>query len=144
MAGQMVLPRVHVMVLCDEIEPSPAEEGVFDLRGVRTRITAAAFPYEHPQLCVYLQMTGHEGRATGCVVVINAESDEEVFATQESSIGFHGPLAFVPIPWRLFDCRFPDAGLYYVQVFFDGKLLGERALFVTQSEATAGNGQQIG
>ena len=33
MAGQLVLPRVHVLVLCDDIEPSAVEEGVFDLRG---------------------------------------------------------------------------------------------------------------
>ena len=34
--AKLVLPRVHVMVLCDGIEASQTEEDVFDLRGVRT------------------------------------------------------------------------------------------------------------
>ena len=31
--AKAVLPRAHVMVLCDEIEPSAEEADVFDLRG---------------------------------------------------------------------------------------------------------------
>ena len=51
--AKLVLPRVHVMVLCDEIEATPTEEDVFDLKGVRTSIAAPAFAHVHPQLCVY-------------------------------------------------------------------------------------------
>ncbi len=52
--AKSVLPRVQVMVLCDEIEPSADEEEVFDLHGVRTFSSAPSFPSLHPQLCVYL------------------------------------------------------------------------------------------
>ena len=39
MAGKLVLPRVLVMVLCDEIADHPGEEYVYDLTGVRSKST---------------------------------------------------------------------------------------------------------
>jgi hypothetical protein len=37
--------------------------------------------------------------------------------------------------------KFQEPGVYYVQVFFDEKLIGERALFLYQTEASNSNGQ---
>jgi len=142
MMAKLVLPRIHAMVICDEIEPSVAEADVFDLRGVRTHIIAPAFPYTHPQLGVFLQMTGHEGTATGRAVVLDPETDLNVDETEDDLIQFHGPLEFTHVPWRLFDCTFTQPGVYYVQVFFDGKLVNERTLLLQLGEAAASNGQQ--
>jgi Family of unknown function (DUF6941) len=58
MARKLILPRVHAMVLCDSIKRAPDEEGVHNLVGVRTRILAEELPYTHPQLGIYLQVTG--------------------------------------------------------------------------------------
>ena len=139
--AKVVLPRVHVMVLCDEIEPSSVEEDVFDLRGVRTHIVAPSFPYTHPQLCVYLQMTGHEGVASGRAAVTFNEAEEALAKTEDYPISFQGPLAFMHVAWNIYDCVFPEPGVYYVQVFFDDKLIHERALFLYQTEASNSNGQ---
>jgi len=141
--AKLVLPRVHVMVLCDQIEPSPAEGDVFDLRGVRTFIAAPAFPYTQPQLCVYLQMTGHEGTAAGRAVIVDPETDLNLEETGQDVIEFRGPLEFVHVPWKVNDCTFREPGIYYVQVFFDGKLISERPLLVQQGEAVTGNGRAI-
>jgi hypothetical protein len=43
-----VFARVHVLVLCDEVERLAGAEVVHDLRRVRTGIRAASFPYTHP------------------------------------------------------------------------------------------------
>jgi hypothetical protein len=139
--AKVVLPRVHVMVLCDEIEPSSVEEDVFDLRGARTHIVAPSFPYTHARLCVYLQMTGHEGAASGRAIVTFGEADQATARMEEELISFHGPLAFIHVPWNFYDCTFPEPGVYYVQVFFDEKLISERALFLHQTEASNSNGQ---
>ena len=140
--AKLVLPRVHVMVLCDEIEASQTEEDVFDLKGVRTSIAAPSFAHVHPQLCVYVQMTGHEGQASGRAVINRTETNEEVASTTEDVIEFRGPLDFIHLPWRLLDCTFPEPGLYYIQVFFDGKLIGERSLVLHQIGTADGNGRQ--
>ncbi len=142
--AKLVLPRVHVMVLCDEIEPSPTEEDVFDLRSVRTDIAAPSFPYTQPQLSVYLQVTGHDGTASGWAVVSDPDTDEKLYVSQADPIEFSGPLTFIHVPWQVLDCTFPKAGVYYVQVYFDGKLVNERALFVSQREAPNSNGQPTG
>jgi hypothetical protein len=138
--AKLVLPRIHVMVLCNEVEPSPHEEGVFDLRGVRTFLRADGFPYVHSQMCVFLQVSGHEGRASGRVAVSHAGTDEEIFSQPLDEIQFTGPLTLEPAYLRMADCAFPEAGLYYVQVFFGPKIVGERPLWLLASSGLP-NGQ---
>jgi hypothetical protein len=43
-----------------------------------------------------------------------------------------GPLAPVALYWRLEDCVFPEAGVYWVQVFFEQKQLSERLLVLSE------------
>jgi hypothetical protein len=140
MAKKQILPRVHVLVLCDEVEPRLDEEEAFDLRGVRSEIIAGGFPYVHPRFAVYLQLTGHHQDATCRVAVVRAETDEEVFELGEDVIALRGPLEFVHLHYELEDGVFPAGGVYYVQVSFDGALRGERALALREREG-GGNGQ---
>ncbi len=139
MAKKYVLPRVHVMVLCDDVAEREDAAAAFDLIGVRTHIVAAAFPYEHPQLWVYLQVTGHESTAEGRVAVVDSD-DAKVAASPPERITFTGPLDFYHVRFRFDDCVFPGPGVYYIQVTFDGKIVGERALQVIEREGGS-NGQ---
>ena len=86
-------------------------------------------------------MTGHEGTAIGRAVILDPETDLNVDETDDHPLQFHGPLEFIPVPWKLSDCTFPEPGVYYVQVYFDGKLINERPLFLQQGEAVNSNGQ---
>jgi len=135
-----VLPRVHLLAICDEIQEH--EDGVlsYDLFGVRTHIQASTFPYQHPQLCVYVQATGYEGLARCHVAIEQASTDKEVFTSADMEFAFTGPLEFLHGYFRVDDCDFPEAGVYYIQVFFDNKLCGERALILLERE-TRHNGQ---
>lgn len=139
MATGPVFPRVHVLVVCDEIEE--IEEGVFTLTGVRTEIRAGHFPYTHRQLCVYLQVTGHEGESLCRICVNDSADDATIFSTDEQVVVFQGPLRVLGVTFWVADCVFPTAGVYYVQVYFGGKLCGERLLILSQTEAR-GNGQE--
>ena len=57
MAAMTVSPRVHVLVVCDNIEATD-EANVYNLLGVRTSIQANRFP--HTRIPVGLcQATGH-------------------------------------------------------------------------------------
>src|SRR4051812_21716458 len=98
MAVSPVFPRVHPMAACDDIQAA-GEQNVYHLIGVRTGIRASEFPYSHPMLCVYVQATGHQGVASSRVVMIRAETDEEVVATPDQPVQFHGPLNVVIVPW---------------------------------------------
>ncbi len=139
MAKKSILPRVHVMVLCDDVAEREDAAAAFDLIGVRTHIVAPAFPYEHPQLWVYLQVTGHESTAEGRVVIYDSD-DNEIATSQSQFVTFTGPLDFLHLFFPFADCTFSGPGVYYVQVKFDGKIVGERALHLIEEEGGS-NGQ---
>jgi len=134
MAKKLVLPRVHVMVLCDDFEQPSDEEAVFHLYGVRTRLEVEAFPYTHAQLCVYLQLTGHPGRTNCPVVVVDPETEEGILPAPPQLIQLTGPLDVVATVFVLEDCVFTAPGLYYVQAICDRKLVCERPLMVVRQE----------
>src|SRR5262249_55072015 len=95
MADQFVLPRVQALVLCAQIEQRPGEEDLYDLKGVRSELYAPAFPHTPARLCVYLQLTGHEGIAACRVEVLRMATDTVVFDLQDADIDFFGPLDVV-------------------------------------------------
>ena len=139
MAKKSVLPRVHVMVLCDDVAEREDAATAFDLLGVRSHIVATSFPYEHPGLWVYLQVTGHAGPAEGRAVIVDS-ADLEVAEHPPVQVAFTGPLDFLHVLFPFVDCPFARPGVYYVQVFFDEKLVGERAFHLLETEGGS-NGQ---
>jgi hypothetical protein len=92
-----VFARVHVLVLCDEVEELPGEEDLCNLNGVRTEVRASSFPYFHSQLCVYLQVTGHEGVASGRLVLVQETTEEEILRLPIEAFELAGPLEVIPV-----------------------------------------------
>jgi hypothetical protein len=142
MAAKLVLPRVHALVVCDDVVPSTTEEEAFDLRNVRTRIVAPAFPYAHPLLAVYLQLTGHEGIAAARLRIVSVKDEADEVSSSEQQVDFSGPLTVVHSVFWFEDCIFPEPGLDYVQVLFENKLLLERPLLLTPTPGGTTNGRQ--
>jgi hypothetical protein len=140
MADGSVFARVHVLVLCDEVEELPGEEAVYDLHGVRTYVRARAFPYTHPQLSVYLQVTGHQGPASGHVVILREATEEEIAHTPIDEFQLSGPLTVIHLQVEITDCEFPAPGVYWFQVFLNDKLVAERRFFADESPGDT-NGQ---
>ena len=134
-----VLARVHVLVVCDDIEPGE-EDFVYYLLRVRTQIEANHFPYTHPRLCVYLQVTGREGTDACRIALTRADEEEELASSPEVEVQFGGPMVLVPVWWSFDDCTFPEPGVYYVQVYFGARLAHERLLVLSESEVL-GNGR---
>jgi hypothetical protein len=139
--AKAVLPRVHVMLLCDEIESVAGEEDVSNLLGVRTPIKAATFPHVHPRLRVYLPLTGHEGTVSGAVAIVNGRTDQEVSQVQLTHVVLQDPLTIVTVTAAIEDCEFPEPGVYYLQAYFEGKLLSERLFHPIESQGTT-NGRE--
>jgi hypothetical protein len=142
MADGSVFARVHVLVLCDVVRRRPDEEAVFELHGVRTHVRARAFPYTHPQLSVYLQVTGHQGPASGRVVVLREASEEEIAHAPIDEVQLQGPLTVLHLRLRISDCEFPASGVYWFQVFLNEKLVAERRFFASEIPGDT-NGQPI-
>ncbi|HZY84629.1 MAG TPA: hypothetical protein VFE78_07345, partial [Gemmataceae bacterium] len=93
------------------------------------------------QLWVYLQVTGHSGRANCRLAVIEAGAEEELLSTSEREVEFHGPLEVIVVARRIRNCTFPRPGLYYVQAYFGDKLTNERLLVLSEGTVVS-NGEE--
>src|SRR5262245_56536576 len=105
MANGPVYARVHVLVLCDDVDELPGEEAVYDLHGVRAHVSARVFPYTHPQFSVYLQVSGHQGTASGRVVVVQETTEEEVAHVPIDEFQLLGPLTVIHLQVEITDCE---------------------------------------
>jgi putative transposase len=92
--AERILPVVRAMVLCDEVVRHP-DRGTFELVEIRTSIRAAAFPYRHPQLCVYLELTGHPSTVSSFIGAVQADTSQDVFQSPAHPLSFPGPLTIV-------------------------------------------------
>ena len=130
----LVLPRVLALVVCDGIEESEQEMGVYRLSGVRTRLDVPVFPAFRPRLCVFVQMNGHRGQALCRIGIRQEATDEVIYQTKAKTILFEDPRLAVPVVFRLRNCVFPASGLYYVEILDETKLIGERRLLLQQED----------
>ena len=118
-AAVALTPRVRIMVICDEVRRSKTEVGVFHLKGVRQEITAEVCPFVPERLQLFLLLSHpRAGVFPGYVRVVRERTDRVVyhghFEPRPEFDSDGGSLAiYVPIR-----CRFPEAGVYSVQVWF--------------------------
>ena len=139
MADAAFFPRVHALLVCDEIQQISGQPSVFNLLGVRVKIRARHFPHLQPLLRVYMQMSGRQGTASCHVKVVEAATDSTLSETAEQQVPLEGPLRLIPVRWRIRRCSFPQPGLYYVQAYCGQQLLQERMLVLAYaSEAHNG------
>jgi hypothetical protein len=132
--AQTVLPRVQAMVVCDEIEESDRDTEAINLAGVRAVIVSPVFPHVWPQLCVFVQMNGHRCEVQCHVEVESLATDEKIAETEPMTFSFEDPTVVMPMQFRLYNCVFPAPGVYYVQLYCEQKLIGERPLLLREGE----------
>lgn len=131
---QLVLPRVPAMMICDHIEESDDEIGVYHLVGVRSSLHVPVFPALCPRLGVFVQMSGHRGEAPCSVRIRQEATDDAIYQTKSKLISFLDPTLVVPVVYRLRNCIFPAPGLYFIEILHEKKLIGERRFQLRQEE----------
>jgi hypothetical protein len=80
---------------------------------------------------VYVQLS--EGRGTGrCrIIVVNAESGRRCYEGSEHPLAFGAdPLRVYGVKIRIQRCEFPHNGLYWVEFWYEGSVLGREPLLV--------------
>ena len=116
-------PVVRSMVVCDGVVRQPGTGNKLDIRGVLHTIKATpggAFPYTYPELCVYLVLTGGAGVGRVKIVVVEADSEAELFGTPEHTMSHPADRHHVGgVTFRVQDCIFPRPGLYWVEFRHD-------------------------
>ncbi len=113
-----VEPVVRQMILCDDVQIDPQQPHKINVFGLVDTIVSSSeprFPLSHPELCVFLQLTGGRGTGLGQIVVVAADSEQPLFASQAHAISFGtNPLAVRGVIFRILNCIFVEPGLYWV------------------------------
>jgi hypothetical protein len=123
------------MLLCDDVRPDPVHSHCTHVECLMSGITSREeppYPLLREMICVYLVLTECYGRGTCQIRVIDVDAEPEValFGTPVHTLDFTSadPLELVGIPFRIRDCRFPHAGMYSVQFWYNGQKIEERYL----------------
>jgi hypothetical protein len=87
----------------------------------------AGYPVVQPQLAVFAQLTGGRGVGSVRVELRHADSDAVIHRTRSAEAGFdaNDPLAVRGVRIRILNLTFPVAGLYWVQLWYDGEVLAQ-------------------
>jgi hypothetical protein len=135
MNGGVVNPVVRYMLLCDDVRPDPDHPNCSHVECLMSNIVSLEdphFPLLREMICVYLVLTEcrGKGRVQVRVSYVDTTPEQVLFGTPEHEVNFSGvdPLETVGIPFRIRDCRFPQAGRYSVQFWYNGTKLEERPL----------------
>jgi hypothetical protein len=129
-----VPPVVRQMILCDETRPDPANPRKIQLLGLTGTIRAkppGTFPVTHPELCVYIVLTGGVGTGAVRVVIVEADTDRELLGSEPFPVSHPADRHHVTgIAIRMRDCVFPRPGLYWVEFRHDGDPIARQPLIV--------------
>src|SRR5437763_695666 len=127
-------PIVRTMIVCEEIilDPNnPKRVSLVNLIGSIRPRRGAAYPLLHPAVCLFVELVECRGPGRLRVDVRDAETDEVVSATPTRSVPLpESPLTVVGMRFRLRKCKFPVPGLYWINLWYNDRLLARRPIIL--------------
>jgi hypothetical protein len=127
-------PDVIHLILCDEIQIDTNNFHRCNVIGLMTSIRSTAgpaFPVVRPQFVALVVWTGGQGTGELLLRIIEDSTGNAVFRTRPRQVRFVGDAATVGgVVFRMQNCAFPAAGLYWVEVLFAGSVIARQRLFL--------------
>jgi hypothetical protein len=118
----------HILI-ADDVRRNTNDPSKLDVFGFSDSLRLSSdvvFPYCHPRLAVLVSIAGGRGSARVRVAVVHADSDELAFRTVEQAFPLgDDPLAVRLLIFRIRDMIFPQPGLYWVQFWYNDKVIGQ-------------------
>jgi hypothetical protein len=129
----MALEALH-LIPCDDVVPDPSNYHRLTVAGLLTVIrarTAVPFPVVQPVFCVLLLVTGGQGGGELELHITQDLTGNQIFRTRRRQVRFVGdPTAILPIKFEIRNCSFPAAGLYWLDVMWQGSTVARKKLFL--------------
>jgi hypothetical protein len=130
-------PIVRQMILC-EYATNEGEPPKHTLHGVTQTVSLphdSVFPVPVPELFVFILMSEGRGAGEVRIGIVSEESRKLELTTQAFPIVFRGnPLTRRALVFELTGGEFPAPGLYWVGLWYNGKILHEIPLEVLLDE----------
>lgn len=128
-------PIVRHLIVCEDIQRGSGAER-YSLVNVITRIRAldpVPFPLEYRELCVLAICTECRGRGQVQLQIVDQETEKPCRQSLEWPVSFaNEPLKSIGFPFRIGPIRFPRASMYKVQMLYNGVILAEEPLHVSE------------
>ena len=130
----MDVPVLKAFVLCDEISNAPGGSDQKNIRGAGLAVVRAEneFPIKR-SFWVYIEIADEKPTGILQLVLMRADSGRIHFFRKVQTTN-PDPLKTKPIGIRLFDCVFPLAGVYFLELWYDGQWLVDQRLEVIATE----------
>jgi hypothetical protein len=125
-------PVAKAIYLCDRVSPNAAQQ-TLDFGDVFNAVRVPAggsLPHTVARMCVFVQLEDGAGDADLQVLVVSAATGQVVFHSPVHRVRFPSRLTVISVNIRLVDCPFPTAGEYWVELYCDGGIVGDRVLHV--------------
>jgi hypothetical protein len=124
-------PEVLYLILCGDVQTDPTNYHRLMVVGLLTTIRSGTFPVVEPDFSALLVLTGCQGSGELAVQVVQAQTGVAIFRTRRRLSRFVGdPADVVGARFRLRNCTFPVAGLYWVEAVYDGSVIARQQLFL--------------
>jgi hypothetical protein len=125
-----VRPVVRYLIVCEDIVLAPANPRKVTLIGLTNTIRASkGFPVRQSELCVFGELTDSRGTGRVRIEIVQADTDRVVFRTRTRSVSFgNDPLDVIGVRFRIRNCLFPAAGLYWVQFWYNDELIEQQPI----------------
>jgi len=128
-------PEVRYLLACDEVRTNPDNYQRIDVFGLITMIRSIAdppFPVVRPVLCALVIFTGVQGNGELLLRIFHDQAGRVVFRSSPREVRFVGASeAVLGIVFRIRDCSFPMAGLYWIEVVFTGSVIARQKIWLT-------------
>jgi hypothetical protein len=127
-----VHPTVRSLIVCEDVQTDPENPRRVSLVGLLSAIRSLEeppFPLLYRELCVFLQLTECRGPGEGRIEIHHEESGRVVFRTRTRTLPLRNdPLQVVGITFRIRNCLFQEAGLYWVQFWYNEQNIAQQPL----------------
>jgi hypothetical protein len=125
------LSALKAFVLCDDITDHPASADRKNLQGAGlSRLECARPAPVSLTFWVFVQLSNQNATGEVRLALTRADSGRRYFF-RPVTVRHDDPVRATTICIRLYDCVFPDRGVYFVEMWYDGDWVVDQRLELT-------------
>ncbi|MBI3468916.1 MAG: hypothetical protein HY000_38415 [Planctomycetes bacterium] len=131
-----ILPLVRNLIACEDIRVDPNNPRSVTLVNLITAIRSLenpAYPLLYRELCVFAQLTDCRGSADVGIRIIHEDTGQFAYPGPRHSWTAPmsaDPLEVVGVRFRIRNLNFPEPGLYWIQLWYNGNVLAQQPLIL--------------
>jgi hypothetical protein len=122
-------PVLKAFVLCDDLRQYSDKADLFGAgMGVIKSRSIPAFPFKHT-FWSYVLLADEKPEGQVQLVIVRADSGRS-YSLRKIALQHPDPLKTAQLAIRVFNCEFPEPGVYLVELWYDGEWLLDHRLEV--------------